>query len=138
MRLLRVLIATVVVGSLLVPASVATACTPFEPIAGKPEYKPPPPKCPKPPPDEPGPQAVVAVIDTGINPYSNAFHDDSWLAYRHPSRYIPGYPTEAMPLRLSLDLPYAEAIKKDEKVWETVQRGKLYWIPARRSLVPSR
>jgi hypothetical protein len=77
-------------------------------------------------------QSVVALIDTGINPYSEAFRDRSRLARKHPSTYIPGYPKDAKPLRLSLNLPYEEAIKKDEKKWALVQRGKLYWIPGTR------
>lgn len=77
-------------------------------------------------------KAVVAVIDTGINPYSVAFRDDSKLAYQHPSKYIPGYPRDAKALRLSLDLPYDEAVKKDAKIWESIKRGELYWIPGTR------
>src|SRR5687768_15882972 len=65
----------------------------------------------------PQPQAVVALIDTGINPYSPAFRDDSKLAFKHPSKYIPGYPKEAEALRLSLDLPYDDALKEDADVW---------------------
>src|SRR5688500_9444182 len=75
------------------------------------------------------PHGVVAVIDTGINPYSAAFEDSSSFARRHPSTYIRGYPKDAQPLRLSLDLPYKEAIEKDADVWATVEKGKLYWIP---------
>ena len=78
------------------------------------------------------PQSVVALIDTGINPYSAAFRDRSPLAYRHPSTYIPGYPKKAKALRLSLNLPYKKAIKKDAKIWKRVQRGRLYWIPGTR------
>lgn len=76
--------------------------------------------------------AVVALIDTGINPYSPAFRDNSPLAYKHPSKYIPGYPKDAIKLSLSLDLPYEQAIKKDELLWKTLKRGELYWIPGTR------
>ena len=75
---------------------------------------------------------VVALIDTGVNPYSPAFRDTSHLANKHPSRYIPGYPKDAEALRLSLDLPYEDALKADEDVWKSVKRGKLYWIPGTR------
>lgn len=78
------------------------------------------------------PKAVVAVIDTGINPYSPAFRDKSKLAYKHPSKYIPGYPKDAKALKVSLDLPYEEALKKDEEIWKTVRRNVLYWIPGTR------
>ncbi len=69
------------------------------------------------------------MIDTGINPYSDAFRDDSPLAQQHPSTYIPGYPTDAIRLDLSLDLPYKEAVEKDADTWALVQRAKVYWIP---------
>lgn len=76
--------------------------------------------------------AVVALIDTGINPYNKAFRDRSPLAQRHPSTYIPGYPKDAEALRLTLDVPYDEAMKKDADVWARVRRGELYWIPGTR------
>jgi subtilisin family serine protease len=76
--------------------------------------------------------STVALIDTGINPYSEAFRDMSPLARKHPSTYIPGYPKDARALKLSLDLPYEKAIKKDEKKWTSIQRRKLYWIPGTR------
>ena len=86
----------------------------------------------KPPIKPEPPRAVVALIDTGINPYSPAFRDTSNLAYRHPSKYIPGYPKDAIALKLSLGLPYDDAFAKDEAVWKSVQAGKLYWIPGTR------
>jgi subtilase family protein len=80
----------------------------------------------------PFPMSVVALIDSGINPYSKAFRDTSALAYRHPSTYIPGYPKEAIRLDLHLDTPYEEALKLDEDAWKGVLRGKLYWVPGTR------
>ena len=77
-------------------------------------------------------KAVVALIDTGINPYSSAFADGSKLGRTHPSKYIRGYPEKAKALRLSLDLPYKKAIKKDAKLWSRVEGNKLYWIPGTR------
>ncbi len=78
------------------------------------------------------PKSVVALIDTGINPYSKAFRDRSKLAYTHPSKYIRGYPKKAKALRLSLGLPYKKAIKRDANVWRRVERSRLYWIPGTR------
>jgi len=76
------------------------------------------------------PQAVVALIDTGINPYAPAFRDTSQLAKQHPSTYIPGYPKDAKALRLSLDASsMSKALKKDAGVWESVLPRQLYWIP---------
>lgn len=80
----------------------------------------------------PDPVAVIALVDTGINPYSQAFRDRSSLAYKHPSTYIEGYPKNTPALRLSLDLPYEKAVKKDARIWATVKPDTLYWIPGTR------
>ena len=81
---------------------------------------------------KPAPQTVVALIDTGINPYSPAFRDASPLARRHPSTYLPGYPKDALALKLTLGVPYDEAIERDAAVWKAVRPDKLYWIPGTR------
>ena len=75
-------------------------------------------------------QAVVALIDTGINPYHIEFRDDSALAQQHPSTYLDGYPAdvEALPLTLNA-ASYEEALAADCALWASVERGKLYWIP---------
>jgi hypothetical protein len=81
-------------------------------------------------PAEPEPTAVVAFIDTGINPYHVAYRDTSALAYQHPSTYIPGYPADAEALNLTLDADtYSAAVKADCEVWKSVKPGRLYWIP---------
>jgi hypothetical protein len=80
----------------------------------------------------PPPQVVIALIDTGINPYSPAFRDHSPLAYKHPSTYIPGYPADVPALRITLDKPYNVAIKKDANLWDSVEDNQLYWIPGTR------
>lgn len=79
----------------------------------------------------PGAQAVVAIVDTGINPYHATFRDRSALAQRHPSRYLPGYPKDAVALRLTLDAAdYWKALKADcQRVWSRVRPGRLYWFP---------
>ncbi len=89
------------------------------------------PGAPAKPPRKGAAHAVVAVIDTGINPYHLTFRDKSPLAQKHPSTYIPGFPKDAEALRLTFDaanLP--EALKADcERVWKKVEPGKLYWFP---------
>ena len=77
------------------------------------------------------PTAVVAVIDTGINPYHAAFRDRSPRAYRHPSTYLPGFPKSAVALRITLDAKdYWEAVDADcERVWDKVEPGRVYWFP---------
>jgi hypothetical protein len=75
----------------------------------------------------PGPNAVVAVIDTGIDPYHPAFRDPSPRARRHPSTYLPGYPRDAIALRLGKS-PKADC----DRVWRKVRPGRLYWFPGTR------
>ena len=100
--------------SSLIAASVIAACFAMPPaVAAKPK-----------------PTAVIALNDTGINPYHRVFRDDSPLAYRHPSTYIPGFPKEAEALHLSLNEDtYREAVLKDCDLWKSVVKGKLYWFP---------
>ena len=76
--------------------------------------------------------AVVAIVDSGINPYSVEFRDHSKYAYKHPSTYIPGFPKNAPALRLHLNLPYDKALKADAAVWASVSPKQLYWIPGTR------
>ncbi|MGH2691778.1 MAG: hypothetical protein ACRDHM_04675, partial [Actinomycetota bacterium] len=99
-------------------------------VDGLPEPEPTPTPTPPPPPGAPEPTAVVAFVDTGINPYHVAYRDTSGLAYQHPSTYIPGYPADAQALNLTLDAEsYSAAVKADCEEWKKVERGKLYWIP---------
>ncbi len=80
------------------------------------------------------PNAVVAFVDTGINPYHEVFRDRSPLARRHPSSYIPGFPKDAEALRLTLDAPdYWTAVRADcKRVWSKIKPGRLYWFPGTR------
>ena len=81
----------------------------------------------------PAPSAVVAVVDTGINPYHAVFRDRSARAYRHPSTYLPGFPRNAPALRLHLDgEDYWDAVRADCATWAKVRRGTLYWVPGTR------
>ncbi|HEY7873581.1 MAG TPA: S8 family serine peptidase [Actinomycetota bacterium] len=75
--------------------------------------------------------AVVAVVDTGINPYHETFRDDSPQAKRPPWTYIEGYPKNATRLDLTLDAKdYWTAVKADcKRVWSKIKPGKLYWVP---------
>ena len=75
-------------------------------------------------------QAVVALIDTGINPYHVEFRDTSPLAQQHPSTYIDGFPADVPALPITLDAPsYKAALAADCQLWASVEKGKLYWIP---------
>ena len=76
---------------------------------------------------------VVAIIDSGINPYHRQFRDDSPEAYRHPSTYLPGYPVNATALRLSLnETDLQTAIQKDCAILESVAANQWFWVPGTR------
>lgn len=80
--------------------------------------------------DAVGPFAVVALIDTGINPYHMAFRDNHSYAYEHPSTYIPGYPADAVALNISLNHTDLQVLlEQDELLWENIDATTLYWIP---------
>lgn len=77
--------------------------------------------------------AVVALQDTGINPYHEVFRDPSPRALQYPGTYIPGYPAGAKPLNLTLDAAnYRAAVKKDCNLWRSLKRGQLYYVPGTR------
>jgi hypothetical protein len=80
---------------------------------------------------------VIGIADSGINPYHSEY---SYLTYpdpdilkltgnfmRHPSAYIPGYPADAEALPITLNQGYFPA--QDKPVFQSVEQGKLYWIP---------
>lgn len=81
--------------------------------------------------------SVIGVADSGINPYhlefsARTYPDPEILALtdnftRHPSEYIPGFPTTAQALPITLDRGYYPP--EDQKIWDSVELGKLYWIP---------
>ena len=76
------------------------------------------------------PYATVALVDTGINPYHVDFRDNSSLAHVHPSLYLPGYPADAIAINLTLDAEDLEgALEADLELWESIEKGKLYWFP---------
>lgn len=89
------------------------------------------------------PMAVIAHVDTGINPYHEAFRDPSPLGRMHPSTYLPGFPRDAERLDLTLDAAsWDEAFEADRAIWEDLARrweedpdamqGQLFWVPGTR------
>ncbi|MBI2076908.1 MAG: PKD domain-containing protein [Euryarchaeota archaeon] len=75
--------------------------------------------------------AIIAIVDSGINPYHEEFLAPEFTA--HPSSYITGYPEDAIELSLSLaEQSYSEAVEADRDVWKSVKGNKLYWIPGTR------
>lgn len=74
------------------------------------------------------PFVVVAVVDTGINPYHVEFRRPDLTA--HPATYVEGFPTSARRLDLELrgkDL--SRARNADSTDWRGVETRELYWIP---------
>jgi hypothetical protein len=79
------------------------------------------------------PVTTIALIDTGLNPYHPAFRDNGPLAFVHPSEYLPGYPTTARALPLTLNAEsLQQALQMDADIWATVVQTELYWVPGTR------
>jgi hypothetical protein len=75
--------------------------------------------------------AVIAIIDSGINPYHSEFRDERFQA--HPAQYVSGFPATAQRLDLALDAAtFKEATVRDEATWSNVATRTLYWIPGTR------
>ena len=72
---------------------------------------------------------VIAVVDTGINPYHVAYRRPEYAV--HPSTYIEGFPADTPALGLSLgQTDYVTARGADDgPVWSQVAEKRLYWIP---------
>ena len=74
------------------------------------------------------PFTVIAVADSGINPYHVEFRSPDLTA--HPSTYIEGFPRSTPALKLTLDSrKYAEALTEDRDEWAGVAMDELVWIP---------
>lgn len=72
--------------------------------------------------------SVVAVVDSGINPYHVDFRRPDLVT--HPSRYVEGFPKGVPALRLTLDQPHFEtAFERDAKRWASLGTRDLVWIP---------
>jgi hypothetical protein len=80
---------------------------------------------------------VIAVIDTGLNPYQTEFRAPDYSA--QPSTYITGYPANAQPVSLTFTGDYATVIANDAGQWSKIQKtdylqtgagqGNLYYFP---------
>ncbi|MGH2377624.1 MAG: S8 family serine peptidase [Candidatus Limnocylindria bacterium] len=88
---------------------------------------------------------VIAINDTGVNPYhvefsAETYPDPDVLALtdnfqKHPSEYIPGYPSDAQAIRATFGQGYFPEADRD--LWDLrspdspngLEFGKLYWIP---------
>ena len=71
---------------------------------------------------------VIAIIDTGVNPYHLAFAREGMDV--HPSEYVSGYPADAAAIETTPGAPYPVArANDDDDVWSQVAPNKLYWFP---------
>jgi len=72
---------------------------------------------------------VIAIVDSGINPYHVEFQGAEVNTSQHPSTHVTGYPDAADPLNLTLNrsVPYDVAVRQDS--WDEVRGDHLYWIP---------
>lgn len=76
----------------------------------------------------PEPHVIVAIPDTGINPYHQAFYRPALTA--HPCTYIPGFPCDIPALELTLGgTSYAAARSADSAKWASIGPGDWFWIP---------
>lgn len=74
------------------------------------------------------PHVVVATIDTGINPFHPAWRRPE---SRHPSTYIPGFPTDAPPLELTLTDDYRSDVDSSSDELDRMAKEDRYpyWVP---------
>lgn len=85
------------------------------------------------PPEEPAPpyepHVIVAIADTGVNPYHEAFYRPDRTA--HPCTYIEDFPCDLPPLDLSIGVhdTWADAVNADIDLWRAIEPGDWFWIP---------
>lgn len=72
-------------------------------------------------------RAVIAIIDTGINPYHETFRS---ARTERALDLLPGYPEQSLVLPLSLDAEDLDAAHAaDQGLWEEVRAETLYDVP---------
>jgi hypothetical protein len=80
------------------------------------------------------PRVVVAVVDTGAQPYHHEFRQirAGEDAVAHPSTYLRGYPADAAAIPITLEGLGSDAeayLEADEALWSATERETLYHIP---------
>lgn len=73
------------------------------------------------------PHVVVAIIDTGINPYHEIFRMPNMTA--HPSAWLEGFPEDIPALNLTFAEQYADCYEADKEEWAAIKDGELVWFP---------
>lgn len=92
------------------------------------------------------PRVVVAILDTGLQPYHEEFRQvrPGEDAFAHPSTYLEGYPTDATALNLTLALddypdpeetsPAQAHMEHDSDLWNATVAETLYWLPGTKTI----
>lgn len=79
------------------------------------------------------PDAVLSIMDRGINPYHEVFRSNLSRASQHPATYLEDYPKTAERLNLTFGHEtLEEAVEADCKQWSKVEPGQLYYVPGTR------
>lgn len=96
----------------------------------EPESEPPAEPEPEPEAETRDPFVVIAVVDSGINVYHEAFRRPELVA--HPSTYIDGYPKDASAVSLTFGTGAVDDLARADAVaWDAVKSNgqDLYWFP---------
>ena len=80
-------------------------------------------------PSGPRSHVVVALVDTGINPYHDLYRS---APLGDPGAMLEGYPVDAKPLALTLGSDYGADRKADETLWGKTELNQLYYFPGTR------
>lgn len=90
------------------------------------------------------PRVTLAIIDTGLQPYHHEFRQvrAGENGFAHPATYVPGYPSaaESLPITLELDdypadvSPAQAHLDHDAELWDNSQPETLYWLPGTKTI----
>jgi len=73
------------------------------------------------------PHVVVATLDTGTNPFHPTWRRPQ---HRHPSTFIPGYPSEADAVELTFARTFDASVEASQQELAKFKAGNFpYWIP---------
>lgn len=75
------------------------------------------------------PQVVVAISDSGVNPYHELYYRPDLT--EHPCTYVEGYDCSvpALPLSIGQHATWQEAFEADRALWNSIEPHQWYWIP---------
>ncbi len=74
----------------------------------------------------PRPHVVVAIIDTGINPYHEVFSRPDET--NHPSTWLEGFSEEIAAFELTFGDIYADNYEADKDKWTNLKENELVWF----------